>query len=185
MPKRFGFSRGPEGFLECDGLRITAIADEVGISPFYLTSKAQLQANFEAWEQALQGLDGAFIGYAIKANHNYSVLRTLAGMGCGCVLVSGNELKIAQRTGFSAAKTIFNGNGKCAWEIELAIDLGVLINIDSLFDLEHLIAATSATGKTARALLRINPNIEAEVPRSCSVYISMNHVYVSRMQHAT
>jgi diaminopimelate decarboxylase len=166
MPR--GFYRCAEGYLECDGVRIAGIADEVGYTPFYLTSRAQLQANFEAWEAALQGLDGAFIGYAIKANHNLSVLRTLAGMGCGCVLVSGNELKIAQSAGFSAAKTIFNGNGKCAWEIELAIQLGVLINIDSLFDLDHLIAAALATGKTARALLRINPNIEADV-----------HAYVS------
>ncbi len=36
---------------------------------------------------------------------------------------------------FFARSTVFNGNGKLPWELELAAEKGVLINIDSEFDL--------------------------------------------------
>lgn len=77
-----------------------------------MTSKSQLTANFNAYKQALTGLDSAFIGYAVKANHNMHILRYLAGLGCGAVLVSGNELKTAIKAGFDVSKMVFNGNGK-------------------------------------------------------------------------
>lgn len=32
-------------------------------------------------------------------------------------------------------RTVFNGNGKLPWELELAAEKGVLVNIDSEFDL--------------------------------------------------
>jgi len=71
-----------------------------------------LTANFNAYKHALADLDSAFIGYAVKANHNMHILRYLAGLGCGAVLVSGNELKTAIKAGFDTDKMVFNGNGK-------------------------------------------------------------------------
>lgn len=59
-----------------------------------------MTANFNAYKEALEGLDSAFIGYAVKANHNMHILRYLASLGCGAVLVSGNELKTAIQAGF-------------------------------------------------------------------------------------
>lgn len=38
-------------------------------------------------------------------------------------------------------RTVFNGNGKLPEELELAVSLGVLVNIDSEFDLENIRAA--------------------------------------------
>ena len=46
-------------------------------------------------------------------------------------------------------------------ELVFAVKSGVLINIDSEFDLEHIIKAAKQTGTKARALLRINPDIDA------------------------
>ena len=63
-------------------------------------SKGQLNHNFNLYRQALRGLDSGFIGYAIKANHNVNVLRHLAGLGSGAVVVSGNELRMALYAGF-------------------------------------------------------------------------------------
>ena len=34
---------------------------------------------------------------------------------------------------------VFNGNGKMQHELDLAVENGVLVNIDSEFDLEHII----------------------------------------------
>uniref|UniRef100_A0A7S3FW66 diaminopimelate decarboxylase n=1 Tax=Strombidium rassoulzadegani TaxID=1082188 RepID=A0A7S3FW66_9SPIT len=149
----------------CDDLRVSDIFAEVSktYSPFYLMSKTQLERNFEAYREALTGLDSAFIGYAVKANHNLHVMRHLASLGSGAVLVSGNELRTAMLAGFDTEKMIFNGNGKQQEEIDLAVANGVLVNIDSEFDLEHIIAAGKSTRKKARALLRINPDVDPKV----------------------
>jgi diaminopimelate decarboxylase len=40
-----------------------------------------------------------------------------------------------------ACRTIFNGNGKLPAELELAVQHGVLVNVDSEFDLENIAAA--------------------------------------------
>lgn len=67
--------------------------------PFYLYSKPQITRNFEAYHEALQGLK-SIIGYAVKANNNMKILEHLRGLGCGAVLVSGNELRLALHAGF-------------------------------------------------------------------------------------
>lgn len=119
----------------CDKLSVKSIHDKATYKPFYLMSKSQLRANFEAYQTALQGLDLSFIGYAVKANHNMHVLRYLASLGSGAVLVSGNELKTAIKAGFDTKKMVFNGNGKMLHELEYAVENDVLVNIDSEFDL--------------------------------------------------
>lgn len=40
------------------------------------------------------------------------MMRYLASLGCGAVLVSGNELRTAIHAGFDKNKMVFNGNGK-------------------------------------------------------------------------
>lgn len=73
--------------------------------PFYLYSKPQITRNVEAYKNALEGLT-SIIGYAIKANNNYKILEHLKNLGCGAVLVSGNELKLALRAGFDPTRFI-------------------------------------------------------------------------------
>jgi len=58
---------------------------------------------------------------------------------------------------------VFNGNGKSQEDIDFAVNQEVLVNIDSEFDLEHIILAGKTTGKRARAMLRINPDIDPKV----------------------
>ena len=98
-------------------------------------SQAKVLDNFRQYEKAIKGLDSAFIGYAVKANHNFTLLKYLAGLGCGAVLVSGNELQTALKAGFSPQKMVFNGNGKTQSDLNFAVSKDVLINIDSEFDL--------------------------------------------------
>jgi diaminopimelate decarboxylase len=84
-------------------------------------------------------------------------------MGSGAVLVSGNELRVAILAGFLPSKMVFNGNGKTVEDIQLAVKHEVLVNIDSEFDLEHIITAAKNEGKKARTMLRINPDIDPKV----------------------
>jgi diaminopimelate decarboxylase len=60
-------------------------------------------------------------------------------------------------------RCVLNGNGKLPEELEFAAEQGVLVNIDSEFDLAHIIAAGRATGKKVNVMLRINPDVDPQV----------------------
>ncbi len=151
-----------EGYLYCEDLKIKHIQEQIPHSPFYLYSLAQLESNYAAYSNALQGTE-AIIGYAIKANNNLTLLKRLSACGSGAVLVSGNELRLALAAGFNPQRTVFNGNGKTLDELRLAIEHQVLINIDSEFDLAHIRTVAVASNKTANVLIRINPDVDPEV----------------------
>lgn len=100
------FSKSDDGFLCCEGVKVQEVLnslDSVEKRPFYLYSKPQITRNCEAYKEALEGLK-SIIGYAIKANNNLKILQHLRLMGCGAVLVSGNELRLALRAGFDPAR---------------------------------------------------------------------------------
>ncbi|XP_010519848.1 PREDICTED: diaminopimelate decarboxylase 2, chloroplastic [Tarenaya hassleriana] len=156
------FKKSSDGFLYCEGARVHDIIESVEKRPFYLYSKPQITRNFEAYSAALEGLR-SIIGYAIKANNNLKVLEHLRGLGCGAVLVSGNELRLALRAGFDPAKCIFNGNGKLLEDLVLAAQEGVFVNVDSEFDLENIVQASRISGKKVNVLLRINPDVDPQV----------------------
>ncbi|CAI5498818.1 unnamed protein product [Closterium sp. Naga37s-1] len=156
------------GYLYVEDLRVADVAEQIwqqedNFRPFYLYSRPQILRNYNAYVDALKGLPGSIIGYAVKSNNNLKVLQTLCGAGSGAVLVSGNELRLALLAGFDPSRCVLNGNGKQQHELELAAEHGCLINIDSEFDLEHVTAAATATGKVVNVLLRINPDVDPQV----------------------
>ncbi|KAF5832992.1 DAP decarboxylase [Dunaliella salina] len=156
------FYTGDDGYQYVDNMRVDDVRQQVPESPFYLYSKRRITNNYMAYKKALEGLD-SIIGYAVKANNNMVIMKHLQQLGSGAVLVSGNELKAALAVGFDPTRTIFNGNGKLPWELELAVDKGVLINIDSEFDFDNIKAAAKKLNKPAKTLLRINPDVDPEV----------------------
>ena len=157
-----GIYRGTDGYLYCDGLRIDDVRAQSESSPVYIYSKERIRRNYEAYREALTGLD-SIIGYAVKANNNFKIAQYLQELGSGAVLVSGNELRMAIKAGFDPTRTIFNGNGKLPKDLQMAVEHGALINIDSEFDLENIKAAAAAAGKAARVLIRINPDVDPQV----------------------
>eukprot|EP00878_Enallax_costatus_P018426 GHUV01019398.1.p1 GENE.GHUV01019398.1~~GHUV01019398.1.p1 ORF type:complete len:349 (+),score=145.22 GHUV01019398.1:422-1468(+) len=90
-------------------------------------------------------------------------MQHLCQLGSGAVLVSGNELQLAVKAGFDPSRTIFNGNGKLPSELELAVEHGVLVNVDSEFDFKNIAAAANKVGKKVKVLLRINPDVDPQV----------------------
>lgn len=157
-----GIYRGTDGFLYCDGVKIDDIRATAETSPVYIYSKEKIRSNYEAYQEALKGLD-SIIGYAVKSNNNLKIVEYLRELGSGAVLVSGNELRVAIKAGFDPTRTIFNGNGKLPKELELAVEQGVLVNIDSEFDLGNIRQAAKNVGKAARVLIRINPDVDPQV----------------------
>jgi diaminopimelate decarboxylase len=152
------------GQLVCEGIPLSRIAEEVG-TPTYVYSTATLQRHYRVFREALSAhpaIGEPFVTYAVKANPNVSVLRTLALAGAGADTVSEGEIRRALAAGVPPERIVFSGVGKTAAELAFALEAGVAeINVESPpeFDLIESIAATS--GRVARIAIRVNPNIGA------------------------
>jgi len=145
--------------LYCGDLPVSAVAQSVP-TPFYLYSKKSIVDNFQTFEDALSGLDH-LICYALKANSNETILRLLSGLGAGADVVSGGEIYLALKNGFTPDKIVFAGVGKRDDEIEYALENDILsFNVESKQELQVLNKIAGRLNKVAHVELRINPNID-------------------------
>ena len=149
-----------DGELYAEDVPVNRIAEAVG-TPFYVYSTATLARHVGVFHEALEDLDHE-ICYALKANANIAVLRTLASLGVGADVVSGGELFRALRAGIPASRIVFSGVGKTADETRMGLDAGIgQFNVESEPELHRLDALARAAGRTARIAIRINPDVEA------------------------
>ena len=117
--------------LFCEQIPLRTLADRFG-TPLYVYSAGMVRERVGAFKNAFRGIDCG-ICYSVKANSNLSILRLLAGLGCGFDVVSGGELQRvlrAKRT--AAAGVVFSGVGKTVPEIEASVFSGVLRSGPSL-----------------------------------------------------
>lgn len=156
-----------DGVLHAEDVSIPAIAAAVG-TPFYCYSTATLTRHFRVFSEAFSGLD-SLVCYAMKANSNQAVLKTLARLGAGADVVSEGELRRALAAGIPANKVLFSGVGKTIREMDFALEAGILcFNVESEPELEQLSARAIALGKTAHVSLRINPDVDAKTHKKIS-----------------
>src|ERR1700728_4100434 len=148
------------GVLHAEAVNLIELAEAVG-TPFYCYSTATLERHYRVFSEAFAGAK-ALVCYAMKANSNQSVLRTLAKLGAGADVVSGGELKKARAAGIPPSRIVFSGVGKTADELKLALAEGIFqFNVESEPELEALDGLALAMGKRAPVTLRINPDIDA------------------------
>jgi len=148
------------GRLHAEDVAIQEIADAVG-TPLYVYSTATLERHYRAFAEAFDGVDST-ICYAVKANSNIAVIRTLANLGGGADVVSGGELRAALSAGVPAGRVVFSGVGKTRDEMAAALTAGVMqINVESEPELEALAEVARALGVRAPVAVRINPDVDA------------------------
>ncbi|MHA6687993.1 diaminopimelate decarboxylase [Mesorhizobium sp. A556] len=156
-----------DGVLHAENVAVPEIAKAVG-TPFYCYSTATLTRHFRVFSDAFAGLD-TLVCYAMKANSNQAVLRTLAREGAGADVVSEGELRRALAAGIPAQKIVFSGVGKTAREMDFALEAGIIcFNVESEPELDLLSARAAALGKTANISLRINPDVDAKTHKKIS-----------------
>lgn len=165
LPKTAHFPSGAfhyrDGALCVEDVALTAIAAAVG-TPAYVYSTAELAANWRAYADAFAG-DPVDICYALKANSNLAVIRTLAEFGAGADVVSSGELERAIAAGIPASRCVFSGVGKTWNEMTFALTAGIhQINVESFPELEMLSAVATELGVTAPIAIRVNPDVDAE-----------------------
>jgi diaminopimelate decarboxylase len=148
------------GVLHAEAVNLSDLADKVG-TPFYCYSTATLERHYRVFTEAFAG-EKVLVCYAMKANSNQSVLRTLAKLGAGADVVSGGELKRALAAGIPPNKILFSGVGKTEPELRAALASDILcINVESEPELELLSRLAVEAGKTARISVRVNPDVDA------------------------
>jgi diaminopimelate decarboxylase len=148
------------GVLHAEAVNLIDLAEAVG-TPFYCYSTATLERHYRVFSEAFAG-EKALVCYAMKANSNQSVLRTLAKLGAGADVVSGGELKRALAAGIPPEKILFSGVGKTEAEIRAALAADILcINIESEPELELLSRLAAETGRIARISVRVNPDVDS------------------------
>ena len=156
-----------DGELHAEDVPLSQIAAEIG-TPFYCYSTATLERHFKVFSGAFEGTDH-LVCYAMKANSNQAVLKTLARLGAGMDVVSEGELRRARAAGVPASKITFSGVGKTEREMIYAIDEGILcFNVESEPELKQLSAVATARGKTAHVAIRVNPDIDAKTHHKIS-----------------
>src|SRR5579863_708994 len=136
-----------DGVLCAEDVALDRLADAAG-TPFYCYSTATLERHFKVFSGALP--KGSLIAFAVKANGNLAVLKTLARLGAGADVVSGGELAKALAAGIPAARIVFSGVGKTPEEMRGALEAGIYqFNVESEPELAALDEVARALGKRA------------------------------------
>ena len=149
------------GRLFAEGVDVERIAEAVG-TPVYIYSKATFLDHLNKIQRAYSAID-TLVCYSIKACGNIHILKFLAGAGSGFDIVSGGELYRAQQAGADTSKIVYAGVGKTDSEIIEAMNAGIAyFNIESEAELENLICLAKKHGKTIRAALRVNPDVDPQ-----------------------
>ncbi|MGB5869821.1 MAG: diaminopimelate decarboxylase [Albidovulum sp.] len=150
-----------DGILHAEDVAIPDIAAAVG-TPFYVYSTATLERHYKLFEEALSPMPH-MICYAMKANSNQAVIRTLARLGAGMDVVSGGEYLRARAAGVPGDRIVFSGVGKTAAEMRLALEGGVRqFNLESEPEMRALSVIAVSMGIKAPVTVRVNPDVDAK-----------------------
>ncbi|SDA29554.1 diaminopimelate decarboxylase [Pseudomonas sp. NFPP10] len=149
-----------DGELFAEGVALSAIAERFG-TPTYVYSRAHIEAQYQAYAQALAGMPH-LVCFAVKANSNLGVLNVLARLGAGFDIVSRGELERVLAAGGQADKIVFSGVGKTRDDMRRALEVGVhCFNVESAEELERLQLVAAELGVRAPVSLRVNPDVDA------------------------
>lgn len=107
--------------------------------------------------------------YAVKANAEPKILQIIQKAGLGADCVSGNEVSLAIKSGFSPSKIVYAGVGKSDKEIKTALKAGIFgFNCESVPEIKVINDLAAGMGKVARISLRVNPDIDAHTHKYIS-----------------
>jgi diaminopimelate decarboxylase len=137
---------------------VTEIARDAGRTPFYVYSRAALDARVRALRSALPA--GVHLHYAIKANPMPAVVRHMSGLVDGLDVASAGELRVALDTDTPREHVSFAGPGKRDEELAFALDAQITVNLESEAEMERLARIAAAARRRARVAVRVNPDFQ-------------------------
>lgn len=151
-----------EPILHIGGVNVKRLTRALG-TPLMVYDERALRKRLAEFSAQFQSPElSTRVIYAGKAFLCKAMAQLVNEAGCSLDTVSGGELFCALNAGFPAEKIVFHGNNKTRAELEAAVDAGVgLVVLDNLPECRELIALAAERRKPMRALLRVNPGVEA------------------------
>ncbi len=140
------------------GMPLTRLAQRAGRTPFYAYDRALLTGRVGLLRRLLPA--GVKLHYAMKANPMPAVVDHMARLVDGLDVASGGELSVALDSGMDSREISFAGPGKSDGELAQAIAAGVLLNVESLREIEVLGRLSRDMNLVARVAVRVNPDFE-------------------------
>ena len=121
--------------------------------------------------------------YAVKANANPQILKTIASYGFGADCVSGGEIEAALEAGFPADKIVYAGVGKSDKEILLGLKNQIAcFNVESEAELLIIEELAARQNCKARIALRVNPNVDAHTHAKITTGLQENKFGINMEQ---
>ena len=138
------------------GVSLESIANQFG-TPIYVYDGEKITNQINALKQAFAGAP-LKIKYATKALSNINILKVVKKAGAGVDAVSIEEVKLGLMAGFSSSEIMYTPNCVSFAEVQEAVNLGVMINLDNLPVLEEF---GKTYGNSVPVCIRLNPSIMA------------------------
>ncbi len=146
------------GELCVGGLPLSRLAERVGHTPFYAYDRALLATRVSAVRAALPS--GIGLHYAVKANPMPALVAFMRPLVDGLDVASAGEMAVALDAGADPLHVSFAGPGKREVELAQSVAAGVLVNIESMREVDLLARASQRLGLPARVAVRINPDFD-------------------------
>ncbi|MEC7754476.1 diaminopimelate decarboxylase [Roseivirga sp. UBA1976] len=144
------------GRYNIQGIDLESLAEEFG-TPVYVYDAAKIKSQFDRLSEAFPQVD-LRIKYACKSLTNISILKLLKSYGSELDCVSVQEVKLGLKAGFSPEQILYTPNCVSFEEIQQAVELGVMINLDNISLLEQF---GNKYHNTVPVCIRLNPHIMA------------------------
>ncbi|MEX2123332.1 MAG: pyridoxal-dependent decarboxylase, exosortase A system-associated [Woeseia sp.] len=147
-----------DGELLWGGRKVTALAEELGTTPFYAYDRERMAQRVAALRETMP--PDLQLHYAMKANPMPAVVKVMVGLVDGLDVASAGELRVALGTGVDPGVISFAGPGKRDPELSDAIQAGVTINMESATEMRRIARLGDALGKRPAVAIRVNPPFE-------------------------
>ena len=147
-----------DGELSVGGVPLSLLAARVGQTPFYAYDRALLKSRVDELRAVLPR--EISLHYAMKANPMPAVVGFMARLVDGIDVASGAELMVALDAGMDPREISFAGPGKSEVELAQAVASGILINLESMREVQVLQGIVQRLGRNARVAVRVNPDFE-------------------------
>lgn len=143
--------------LHIGGIPLTRLAKRVGGS-FYAYDRKMLNERVGQVRKALPS--GIRIHYAMKANPMPALVQHMSGLVDGLDVASKGELKVALDTTIPPEEISFAGPGKTPEDLTSAVAAGIIVNLESMLEMERAAGIGNELGCRPRVAVRINPDFE-------------------------
>ena len=129
-----------------------------GGTPYYVYDRSALTERVAELRAAMP--ENLKLHYAIKANPMPAVVQHMSILVDGLDVASHKEMLVALGSGIAAETISFAGPSKQLDELKAAVAAGIVINVESVLELERLYDISDAQGVKPKIAFRVNPDFE-------------------------